>query len=447
MHPISKNQYDLYVFFTRNSLAEFFNEELEWYINESKTLWAVICRDHQDQDYTVIFSARDENRQIRCIDVKTNLPDLKAARKFMLLHAKELEKKNNVTPKKHKDIFIPIKEADKLNKSFVLIYQYPSHSAAKNLIQELMPHFMDVDGNFIEQFQTQGFDARLWELFLFCYFNEEGLTIDRSNSAPDFLLSYNQISVGVEAVVVANKEKSLSDMLPPMENMAFKQETMAAKWGSSLYSKLTHVNKAGKHYWEYPHTQNKPFVLAIADFHENLSMTWSYDSLITYLYGYRYSYFYDENQKLQIIPDKVESHPRENNAAPIPSGFFFQKEAENISAVLHSSCATISKFNRIGKQCGLDNGNTYMYRIGTFYNPDPDAAKPLTFSYLVSEQNTEPWSEGVTIFHNPNAKIPLPKDVFLNAAHCYLNGEYIETESSNCIVFSSVTLINIAAKN
>ena len=302
-----------------------------------------------------------------------------------------------------------------------------------------MPHFMDVDGNFIEQFQTQGFDARLWELFLFCYFNEEGLTIDRSNAAPDFLLSYGDISVGVEATIVSNRGKYPSNVLPSMEDLPFKRETMAAKWGSSLYSKLTHVNKSGYHYWEYPHTQNKPFVLAIADFHETFSMTWSYDSLITYLYGYEYSYFYDEDQKLQIISHKVETHPRENNIVPIPSGFFFQKDAENISAVLHSSCATISKFNRIGKQCGFDDGNTFMYRTGTCYNPDPDASKPLTFGYWVSEQNTEPWSEGVTIFHNPNAKIPLPEVLFQNAAHCYLNGEYINTVSSNCIVFSSFT--------
>lgn len=39
LKAISKNKYDLYVFFTRNNLAEFFNEEIEWYMNEAKTLW------------------------------------------------------------------------------------------------------------------------------------------------------------------------------------------------------------------------------------------------------------------------------------------------------------------------------------------------------------------------------------------------------------------------
>lgn len=94
MKPISKNQFDLYVFFTRYNLAEFFNEELEWYMNESKTLWAVICLDRQDRNYTVIFLARDENRQIRCIDLKIDIEDRETAKEIMLSHSKWLEKRH-----------------------------------------------------------------------------------------------------------------------------------------------------------------------------------------------------------------------------------------------------------------------------------------------------------------------------------------------------------------
>ena len=37
-----------------------------------------------------------------------------------------------------------------------------------------MHYFQDVDGNFVQQFQSTGFDARLWELYLYALFTEQG---------------------------------------------------------------------------------------------------------------------------------------------------------------------------------------------------------------------------------------------------------------------------------
>ena len=453
MHLISKNQYDLHVFFTRSNLSEFFNEELEWYQNESRTLWGVICLDKCDKNYTVIFSARDEKRQIRCIDLKINIENIEKAREYLFLHSKELEQTETVSinqtnnKKVVKDLFIPKVKESRLDKYFEFISKSPSHSAARSVINEIMPHFFDVDGNFVEQFQTQGFDARLWELYLFCYFNEESLSIDRSHFAPDFLLSADDLSVSLEAVVIANKEPNKIWNRPPdVEEIFNKQELMPSKWGSSLFSKLTHTDKSGKHYWEYSHTQRKPFVIAIADFHEAYSMIWSQSSLLTYLYGYKYDYSYNEEGELIIHPIKVEKHEKGENRNTIPSGFFFQDNSENISAVLHSSCATIAKFSRIGKQCGMDENDVLMYRIGTAYNPNPNASKPNVFQYFVTEENSEPWSEGVTVFHNPNAKYPLPFDFFPNAAQCYMQGNLIATDANNPVVYSSVTL-NIVSES
>jgi hypothetical protein len=420
-------------------------------MNESKTLWGVICFDRQDKNYTVILSARDENRQIRCIDLKIDIENIDKARNYLFSYSKELEQTETANQAFNKnvveDLFIPKVKEFKLNPYFDFISKSPIHSAARNVINEILPHFFDVDGNFVEQFQTQGFDSRLWELYLFCYFNEEGLLIDRSHFAPDFLLCNNDMNVSLEAVIVANKKPNkIWTKQPKLEEIFKKQELMPARWGSSLYSKLTHTDKSGKHYWEYSHTQQKPFVLAIADFHEPLSMTWSQNSLITYLYGYKYDHSYNEKSELIINPIKVEKHIKGEGRSKIPSGFFFQDNSENVSAVLHSSCATISKFSRIGKQCGLDENDILMCRTGSVYNPDPNASKPNVFQYLVTEENSETWSEGVTVFHNPKAKYPLPSDFFPNAAQCYLQDEFIITNSYNPIVYSSVTL-NLVKEN
>lgn len=49
-----------------------------------------------------------------------------------------------------------------------------------------MHWYEDADGNFGEQFQTTGFDARIWELYLFAALSEAGYIIDKSAPAQDF---------------------------------------------------------------------------------------------------------------------------------------------------------------------------------------------------------------------------------------------------------------------
>jgi len=52
-----------------------------------------------------------------------------------------------------------------------------------------MRWYEDVDGNFIEQFQTTGFDARIWELYLFAAFRELLYAIDRTHTAHRFFFA------------------------------------------------------------------------------------------------------------------------------------------------------------------------------------------------------------------------------------------------------------------
>ncbi|MDI9872860.1 glycosaminoglycan attachment site, partial [Flectobacillus roseus] len=50
----------------------------------------------------------------------------------------------------------------------------------------------------------------------------------------------------------------------------------------------------------------------------------------------------------------------------------------------------------------------------------PNADKPKVVIYEVTEDSTETWSEGAIIYHNPNAKIPLDRNVFEDTvAQCF----------------------------
>lgn len=120
---------------------------------------------------------------------------------------------------------------------------------------------------------------------------------------------------------------------------------------------------------------------------------------------------------------KSEYH--ELNGKKIPSGFFFTDNAEHVSAVMFSATGTISKFTRMGKLAGFGDPAVKILYSGTCYKHDPNSAMPDTFSFEVNEKYEEYWGDGISMFHNPKALIPLSRDIFPSVAHHYMmeNGQ------------------------
>ncbi len=136
---------------------------------------------------------------------------------------------------------------------------------------------------------------------------------------------------------------------------------MPLKFGSPLYRKLTRSPR----YWDLEHARGKPFVIAIADFHDRHSMLWTFTGLVEYLYGARHDFEVDSEGQLVISPIKIETHKK--GLKDVPSGFFFLPEAENVSAVLFSSTGTMSKFNRMGRLAGFGDPSIRMFRYGAAF--------------------------------------------------------------------------------
>jgi len=108
----------------------------------------------------------------------------------------------------------------------------------------------------------------------------------------------------------------------------------------------------------------------------------------------------------------------------VPSGFFNIPEAEHVSAVISTTAGTISKFNRMGLLAGFDAGDLLMIRTGTALNPDPEARNPLIFKAIVNTEGyKESWVEGLNVYHNPRALIPLAEHLIPGAAHHYCDAE------------------------
>jgi hypothetical protein len=421
---ITKQTFDSYIFSSRSPNIVFFAQELQWYANSNETILGVIAIDKIDNDFAAIMLGRDEGGRFRAFNLKTSfikIDDaifwLKNTMKWYTGLGKTIFPQGD--PGKQYKIFDTKIPKDKQHPFFVHLNTDDSYIPAKTIINNIMPYFIDIDGNFVEQFQTTGFDSRIWELYLFSYFIEDYFEMDRRYDRPDFMLSKYGEKVAVEAVTVGRKNNHpkyihlnhreyFRKLLSEKED----DNAMAIKFGSPLFSKLN------KKYWNLDYLKGIPFIIAIADFHEDYSMTWSHGSLTKYLYGYDHKYYFNKKGELVITPKKIESHI--HGSKNIPSGFFEQPDTENISGILFSSSGTVSKFSRMGIQSGFGVKNIKTYRWGMAYNKDPNATLPNTFHYEVTEQSTETWAEGLNIFHNPRAKIPINPDIFPAIAHHFL---------------------------
>jgi hypothetical protein len=119
------------------------------------------------------------------------------------------------------------------------------------------------------------------------------------------------------------------------------------------------------------------------------------------------------------MTETVDGH--QLGAKSIPSNFFGQPDAENVSAVLFTNAGTISKFTRMGYQAGLHRGNVIVIREGAAWDQNVNAAEPIQFAYRLDEgPGLEPWGSGVEIFHNPNALHQLPDEFFADAVQTRL---------------------------
>ena len=214
----------------------------------------------------------------------------------------------------------------RLNPLFELVRTVDRFAPARGMIREVFSTYVDRDGNFLEQFQTTGFDSRIWELYLHAYFVDSGFNLLPSVS-PDFVVSKGSVKIGVEAVT-ANPTQGLdprqkgylysstrlisspSDALITEEDGAFaykQKDFVPIKLGSALYSKLQ------KRYWESASMDSVPLVFAIETFHDAASLYYSSAALATYLYGFRHEILWSTDERLLIVPRRVDTHFRREN--------------------------------------------------------------------------------------------------------------------------------------
>jgi len=421
MQRISRVRFDALAGYIRDPRYVLVSEEIAWYSNDDERLLGVILRDTVDDDYVSIILGRDERHCFRAVDVDSSLASIGDAKRTLDSGIRKWSKRpeedfyQGVGRGPAVDFFNALAAPERLNATFKTVCGSRGYSPAQEIIGAMMYYFEDPDGNFVEQFQATGFDARVWELYLFAAMHELGYAFDRSFPAPDYLCLGLKGAFFIEAVTVnptlhngMPDEPGPSDV--PAERQKYLEEYMPIKFGSALFSKLQ------RRYWDLPHVAGNPIILAIQDFHLPRSMSWTEPSLAPYLYGKRITARHDEDGKLIVESRNIDQHKW--GSKTIPSGFFFQPGAEHISAVLTNPQGTIAKFNRLGFLAGFGSRFVEMTRTGTRYVHDPNASLSEPFTQDVhSSAFSETWVEGMNVYHNPRALVPLRPQLLPGAAH------------------------------
>ncbi len=317
------------------------------------------------------------------------------------------------------DLFEESISVDKQHPQFISLLNSEVHGGAREYINNTFEKMGDPNGSFIKHFQGSGFHSRLFELACFAYLEECGLKIDRNYKKPDFIGVSKNVSLAIECVTAnpSNGQKtdiSLTQMVnyPNDELMDKIAHEVPKRLGRILWKKLNH------HYQDLPHCLGLPLVLVIAPFFEGGSLLYTDHCLIEYLYG----------------------SPEGDNSQ---DDFFGKDNSRHISAVLFCNRFTVSKFLRISTDYKRLNDYRAILSGYAYKSIDIENYRLINFSRVLGdEESSELWSEGVTLYENPNAAIPLEKEVLKCSSRIYVEDGYVCRDVYGFHPLSSSTILH-----
>lgn len=195
MQRLTKERFDALIVSSRSPWTRIAGIEKGWFAEQSERVICVIVQDTTDKDYTCIVLAKDRIGRYRAVHLTEFYGSLKAAEAaipsllsdWAARESREYEQGDE--PKQAMDFFTPRHQPERLDPTFASLISDERLSPARGITESMMSYFRDPDGNFVEQFQSSAFNARLWELYLFAMLAEERCVIDRTHPAPDFLFT------------------------------------------------------------------------------------------------------------------------------------------------------------------------------------------------------------------------------------------------------------------
>ena len=335
-------------------------------------------------------------------------------------------------------LFDAVVDETRQHRAFREIAASDSHIGARALMQQIFDQWDSPDRQFVRDFQTEGFDARVFELYLAATLDSLGWTADAESGRPDFRCSGSGLEFYVEAGTAHSPGNpgtptSPEEFFEELESSSDNVDEVAVRFGSVLRS------KAMKAYQDLPHVAGKPIVIAVQGFFGPGALFHNELPLVRYLYDLALTEV-DDSGAISVTDASVGFHIGDSKT--IPSGWFSDRDAIHISAVMWSNSGTTAKFNRMAAGLGLGASGWEIHRLGLELDPQPGATEPAFFVERVEPGSGEPWEEGLVVMHNPRARVPLPLSVFEgvtqiqqvgNTLSFDLRGRKIYSQRSICV--------------
>ncbi len=302
-------------------------------------------------------------------------------------------------------------------------------------MQQTFDQWDGADPHFVRQFQTAGFDARVFELYLVAALGSLGWSIGGESGRPDFRCRGS----GLEFYVEAGTANSPGNPAPPSSTEEYfdqlvvstdNRDEVAVRFGSVLRS------KAARRYEALPHVAGKPIVIAVQGFFGPSALFHNELPLVRYLYNMALTEV-DSAGVVSVTDAAVGYHVGDTKT--IESGWFVDEDAAFISAVMWSNTGTVGKFNRMAAGLGLGAPGWEIHRFGTELDPRPGATEPALFVERV-EPGGESWEEGLVIMHNPNAKFPLPASAFSGITQMRQVGDELSVDFVGRTIYNQRTM-------
>lgn len=312
------------------------------------------------------------------------------------------------------------------------VLRKPTHRIAAWTINQLYLAMPNPDKNWVSDCQTANFHTRMWEAQLLASFREQGLLVTQNHPSPDFEIENSFGGKATVEAVTANSSTPYDHVNAPPSALPTDRDEIffgaaAVRFAKTLRSKLQ------REYHLSSHVADKPFLIALADFHAPASMVWSREALIGYLYGFGAD-AKSINGKVAPIETTTDKLLGKDD---IPAGLFADERHRELSAVIFSNACSIAKLNRVGISAGADMPQYRYTRAGRFFDRTPGALEGIPFCHDITSkeyralwpQGYEPWTAEMEVFHNPYARHPTPHELLPEATHWFERGGEIECEA------------------
>ncbi|KKJ22753.1 hypothetical protein T637_22380 [Enterobacter hormaechei subsp. hoffmannii] len=335
------------------------------------------------------------------------------------------------------DLFSTKIAKNKLHVSFKAIYKDPKLAPVREVIQSWGRGLLERTGEqakFVNEFQTT-FNSAMWELYLNEMFIRLGYSIDYTKDRPDFCVTTpSGYQFTVEAMVSDKPHK------PPASEVfseaRFKHQSTLKLLGKikDKHDLFTGVNGKKFPYGTMEHVAGKPFVLALAPFDSDLSLSQNNTIINRVLFGI------EEPTMRDIVDGKQRKvlSIKKNEDTELPLGIFTNDSYKEISAVIFSTTGTYGKavvqsgvdryvrytrfraleLNDFIASEGMKNEGSHTTKLSNehyvttkrqFYNNEVVGADIVMCH---SRDYTETHFDGLHVYYNPYATVPLDKSVF-----------------------------------